>query len=396
MPFLRRRRAGHSELVQLVRAVEAIAQDSVRASRSAVEEIEELRRDAATTRDALNEIHAALDSLAKPADRTTGWKAARLWLYVALLTMFSGATALVGTRAFDDIPAATGSAQMSGDIEFFVGTRADLPDSTAATSPGVMFMAFGRRGSNWRADYDFFMPAAYQHSPFEIVLTGSAMVTQAETHGVPDLRSAHCTQFGQEAACQVLSGVLPTASAGGSTGGPSARSASCRGSEKPGSAPTYVEVEIEGRPVRVTQTIDPFHEDLTLPAMSVDPEIQPDTTEPFESDDLRASFRLLACRFASIPDAYEMTSSSDDPTSVADRFVTWGFGLGSLGETAVLRRRDAEQWGNVGVASAGAAVGLGIGFLPLAYEVTGAWRRRRLGARQAFGQPLLSRRRPRR
>jgi membrane associated rhomboid family serine protease len=86
-----------------------------------------------------------------------------------------------------------------------------------------------------------------------------------------------------------------------------------------------------------------------------------------------------ACRLVTVADSSEATSFFDEPTKTFLNSYYWhdtfGFGIGAL--QMVTKRRDADRWANVAVATSGALAGLAVGLFPIAFDANAARRRQR-------------------
>jgi hypothetical protein len=222
---------------------------------------------------------------------------------------------------------------------------------------------------------------SYAGKYFAVILTGAATLigaAQQEGWNFQHLLKESTCPGGWNGPdyCQYLTGHLPTAmQAGFSSDLPTD---ACVDRFKPNINSTeVVSLTISGNAPYNRVANDLFHSSQTFPIV-----IQDDANRKegnFDGIPIAEPISGIAdakeCIVSQVSNNVEMASTTEDPSTVKGGYAEWDGDSVMDGFTTVYRRRDAEQWGNISVASAGAAFALGIGFIPLAYEAAGTWRR---------------------
>jgi hypothetical protein len=376
VPLFGRRRQLAQELQHLLAETKGAADEVRLASRAVSQEIDDLRREVADTRTVLDKLAASV-SKAEDATLASGFKVLRLWAYVLACCALAAATASIGTKAFANPPALNPFTALTlGYVGMGILTTS-ARDDEVISERSTLTMTYFSYSDPPDMEYIWRLPAALAGKPFVVVLAGSARLWNVESPSTgANVRSDSCLPRHLDHDCQIVSGNLPAQYSPGQTALVEEDQDCLDLSQQTKAVPgKFLYFVLAGAPIGHPKQLDLFHSEVEFPAMW-DGSGSDVMGISNEGGDYKIP-KSTQCRNTDIPDEDELTSATDDPSPVTSQWAVWGNEVGSFGESVVFKRKDAERWGNLCVASAGAAFGLGIGFIPLAYEAGGAWRRRR-------------------
>jgi hypothetical protein len=329
-----------------------------------------IRSEVVDIRGRIDALDLAINSLIDAEPRTSGWKAIRIWVYVIALAAIAAASIQTGTTAFGDLKASQDNRTSYAAIAF-TGKKA-LPKDT-----GPIYADFNYDSAQNSVMYSFFMPASYLDYDYSVVLTGEAMFPTNYLIG-ENAKFTNCKPVVEfSTGCEIITGNLRRDGVQLNTAPSLSSTSSCDklADKITGSAAGYIALSFFG-PATLSSRIDAFHKLLTLPMISGQLHGSVDAWNiPFPSRTMLPD--INSCRSITTDGSVETESFSKPPDASFEDTYTWGPELDYNALTVVVKPRRAERWGNAAVAAGGAAAGLSIGFIPLAYEATGSWRRRR-------------------
>jgi hypothetical protein len=315
--------------------------------------------------DALSRTVADLAAQVPREPPVPGWRVARLWSYVILLFAAAVAVALVGTKAFTDVNLSDAGSH-TGSVAFYLTTGPDGP----TTTPAYIMVRYS--AADDRTSYAIAVPTEYVGRGFALYLSGTAVMPASRTaDALPiTVSSEPCVVVdGADYFCQTISGKIPPPS----TAGP--RYGGTWGCENPPPSRDYTYITVEGHSNARTK-VDMFHEAITMPRPAVEAGL---TTEGLPAPGISPLMRRVSfesCRMLEAGQESELTAYSENPTTSVGNTHYWSTPADRRVDV-LLKRRDADRWANVSLATAGALAGLAVGLLPMATESGSVYRRQR-------------------
>jgi hypothetical protein len=349
--FARRRR--QEDLEQLVRETRAAAGSALAATGELRESIDALAR--------------VVTDLASKEERISGWRVVRLWAYVLVLLAVASVIALLGTKAFTDVSSSDFNA-VGGSVAFYVKDGEDQ-------ARGYVLADYSARSDV--TTYSIAVPEKYVGRDFALYLNGTAAmattpsVSDGQSHDIAARAESLPCGFALVNPCQAIHGKVPPALT--TPGVWFADFPDCASGETDNN---YSLISVVGRSHART-SIDMFHEGITLPGSTIrvrdmgNVVVAPMIAPPLQH------LGLNSCQSVEIDSGSELAASSMSPARSFGNAHFWGYTRPGYGVDLLVKRRDADRWANVALATAGVFGGLAVGLFPMATEAVRAFLRQR-------------------
>jgi hypothetical protein len=315
------------------------------------------------------------------------------------LICFTGAfvTGTFVPAAFTDPPAFDDP--YSPSLEISMPTTAAESESATpfATSDPVVVTGLYNQVSE--PIYKISFPQEYLSKRFVLLIYGTAVmgsVRATDPTGEIEIRlDSHIIQCGYYIRdewrpsgdrCQVIYGVVP------SRPDPVVSSSNdplgCEKAKVPKSGSASIELSGEEDRAQVPywdsfiRDLDWAHQSISMPGIEAD--TSPGVVNEFQGFNLGSrygSVPMRACKKFEVSDDSRIGDVNLTPTNSDPGLMVWDGAAGVPAVTVVTTERNAGGLGNLLLASAGALAALSIGFVPVAYEEWGRWRRYRKSLR---------------
>ncbi len=344
-------------------------------------ETQELSAAVAASARRLDETATTLDRvLAELADsEEPGWRVAGWYLSCIALMAVALLAILYGAQGFGS-PAP--SAPEPSAVQLAVSVPAGTPviDPLGKTEKFYLAADYAQ-GSAAATSYTLWFPKEVAGRQFALLLLGAATMTDVKGAGLTVATTNHDCVLDdsstltprsakpQPEPCQAVTGTVPT----GTTTVPPL---DCSLALADRSA--YIPVQIKGD-TALSSKPDWAHQVTQVPSLSGDRFGAVTLTSwnglPLEST--MATATQSACKRLGKQDTWELAAAVPEPSDITSYQLTWDRERSAAADVVVTRNREAQSSANIWIGGAGAAIALGVGFLPVAYESGREWLRGR-------------------
>ena len=322
----------------------------------------------------LDRVLAELAGSEEPGWRVAGWYLSCVaFLAVALFAIFYGAQGFGSPAAASPEPSA---------VQLAVSVPAGTPAIDPLDRNAKFYLAADyAQGSASATSYTLWFPNQLAGRQFALLLLGAATMTDVKGSGLTvATKSRDCVLDGdstltprsskpQREPCQAVTGTVPT-------GATKAPPLDCSLALRDRAA--YIPVQITGD-TALSSKPDWAHQVTQVPSLSGDRfgSVTLRSWNGLPLDARMATATQSACKRLGKQDTRQLAAAVPEPSDITSYQLTWDRERSAAADVVVTRNRNAQSSANIWIGGAGAAIALGVGFLPVAYESGREWLRGR-------------------